>query len=268
MNHFMSSNSVHRNGFQTMIDGLEEEDSLEEINIGNGKKRRLSADQVHALEKIFEDDNKLDPERKTKVAHELGLQPRQVAIWFQNRRARWKTKQLEREYNLLKTNYEALKLNLSKIEQEKEGLVAELKGLKQRIGKEKTESLDSAEKGSFFSPDLNIVLKNHNNYEVQECINFPETKALSDSDSSGILQEKNNMNPLPTMDGIVMEPCGFSLYSSQLFHPPPAVMSPYEQQFMKLEEQNPFCIAGESHNGFSVDHPPFSWYFSDKRHYS
>lgn len=90
------------------------------------KKKRLSIDQVQGLERIFESDSKLDQERKIKLAQELGLQPRQVAIWFQNRRARWKTKQLERDFRLLKANYESLQLNYSQIEREKEGLVAEV----------------------------------------------------------------------------------------------------------------------------------------------
>ena len=119
-------NVGYSNEFQAMLDGLDDEDSIEEYNCSNGKKKRLRIDQVQALERIFEVDNKLDPERKIKLAQELGLQPRQVAIWFQNRRARWKTKQLERDYHLLKANYEALQLNYSKVEQEKESLVAEV----------------------------------------------------------------------------------------------------------------------------------------------
>jgi homeobox-leucine zipper protein len=76
---------------------------------GGEKKRRLSAEQVRALEQSFEVENKLEPERKARLARDLGLQPRQVAVWFQNRRARWKTKQLERDYAALRRSYDALR---------------------------------------------------------------------------------------------------------------------------------------------------------------
>ncbi|XP_020250055.1 homeobox-leucine zipper protein HOX16-like [Asparagus officinalis] len=72
------------------------------------KKRRLTPEQVHMLERSFEAENKLEPERKSELAKKLGLQPRQVAIWFQNRRARWKTKQLERDFDRLKAAYDSL----------------------------------------------------------------------------------------------------------------------------------------------------------------
>lgn len=70
------------------------------------KKRRLNMEQVRTLEKNFEMGNKLEPERKMQLARVLGLQPRQIAIWFQNRRARWKTKQLEKDYDALKRQFE------------------------------------------------------------------------------------------------------------------------------------------------------------------
>ncbi|KAL3684228.1 hypothetical protein R1sor_002250 [Riccia sorocarpa] len=101
------------------------------------KKRRLSVDQVRSLEKNFELENKLEPERKMQLARELGLQPRQVAVWFQNRRARWKTKQLERDYDVLKADYDNLKLSFDSIVAEKEKLQAEVLQLTKRLqGKE------------------------------------------------------------------------------------------------------------------------------------
>jgi len=74
---------------------------------GGERKRRLSVEQVRTLERSFEVANKLEPERKAQLARALGLQPRQVAIWFQNRRARWKTKQLEKDYDALRRQLDA-----------------------------------------------------------------------------------------------------------------------------------------------------------------
>ncbi|KAL9664878.1 hypothetical protein QQ045_020287 [Rhodiola kirilowii] len=87
----------------------EEDLSDDGLYHGGEKKRRLNIEQVKMLEKTFEQGNKLDPERKSQLARALGLQPRQIAIWFQNRRARSKTKQLEKDYGILKRHFDAVK---------------------------------------------------------------------------------------------------------------------------------------------------------------
>jgi homeobox-leucine zipper protein len=90
------------------------------------KKRRLSMEQVKTLEKNFELGNKLEPERKMQLARALGLQPRQIAIWFQNRRARWKTKQLEKDYDLLKRQFDAIKAENNALQAQNQKLHAEV----------------------------------------------------------------------------------------------------------------------------------------------
>ncbi|KAG8374176.1 hypothetical protein BUALT_Bualt11G0103700 [Buddleja alternifolia] len=82
------------------------------------KKKRLSIEQLESLENSFQEEIKLDPDRKMKLAKELGLQPRQIAVWFQNRRARWKGKQLERLYDALKQEYDAVSRDKQKLQQE------------------------------------------------------------------------------------------------------------------------------------------------------
>ncbi|CAL0330641.1 unnamed protein product [Lupinus luteus] len=97
------------------------------------KKRRLSANQVQFLEKSFDEENKLEPERKTKLAKDLDLEPRQVAIWFQNRRARWKTKQLEKDYESLQATFDILKANYDNLLKEKEKLQSQVATLTEKV---------------------------------------------------------------------------------------------------------------------------------------
>jgi homeobox-leucine zipper protein len=91
------------------VNGGGEDELSDDGSQAGEKKRRLNVEQVRTLEKNFELGNKLEPERKMQLARALGLQPRQVAIWFQNRRARWKTKQLEKDYDALKRQLDAVK---------------------------------------------------------------------------------------------------------------------------------------------------------------
>lgn len=102
------------------------EDDMEEYLQQPEKKRRLSAEQVQSLERTFELENKLEPDRKIQLAEDLNLQPRQVAIWFQNRRARWKTKQLEKDYESLEASFNSLKANYDNLVKEKDRLKAEV----------------------------------------------------------------------------------------------------------------------------------------------
>ncbi|KAF6146144.1 hypothetical protein GIB67_015582 [Kingdonia uniflora] len=66
------------------------------------KKLRLSKDQAAVLEQSFKEHTTLNPKQKQALAKQLNLRPRQVEVWFQNRRARTKLKQTEVDCEFLK----------------------------------------------------------------------------------------------------------------------------------------------------------------------
>ncbi|XP_025014801.1 putative homeobox-leucine zipper protein ATHB-51 isoform X2 [Ricinus communis] len=105
--------------------------TMDKISFGSQeKKKRLTSDQLESLERSFQEEIKLDPDRKMKLSRELGLQPRQIAVWFQNRRARWKAKQLERLYDSLKEEFDV-------VSKEKQNLQEEVMKLKAILRQEK-----------------------------------------------------------------------------------------------------------------------------------
>ncbi|KAL5998851.1 hypothetical protein ACLOJK_009799 [Asimina triloba] len=89
-------------------------------------KRRLSLEQVKLLESSFNYEKKLEPERKVQLARDLGLHPRQVAVWYQNKRARWKTQSLEHDYQALRIRVDCVLAEKRLFEKEVERLRREL----------------------------------------------------------------------------------------------------------------------------------------------
>ncbi|CAN1814234.1 Homeobox-leucine zipper protein ATHB-21 [Linum perenne] len=82
------------------------------------KKRKLSDEQARLLELNFENEHKLESERKDRLAAELDLDPRQVAVWFQNRRASWKNKKLQHDYSILKSSHDHVLLEKCRLQAE------------------------------------------------------------------------------------------------------------------------------------------------------
>ncbi|KAF8689273.1 hypothetical protein HU200_042065 [Digitaria exilis] len=72
------------------------------------KKLRLTKEQSALLEDRFKEHSTLNPKQKAALANQLNLRPRQVEVWFQNRRARTKLKQTEVDCELLKRCCETL----------------------------------------------------------------------------------------------------------------------------------------------------------------
>ncbi|CDY41083.1 BnaA09g18620D [Brassica napus] len=53
------------------------------------KKLRLTKEQSRLLEDSFRQNHTLNPKQKETLAEHLMLRPRQIEVWFQNRRARY-----------------------------------------------------------------------------------------------------------------------------------------------------------------------------------
>lgn len=100
--------------------------SDEEDGEGSRKKLRLSKDQSAVLEESFKEHNTLNPKQKLGLARQLNLRPRQVEVWFQNRRARTKLKQTEVDCEFLKRCCENLTEENRRLQKE----VQELRALK------------------------------------------------------------------------------------------------------------------------------------------
>ncbi|KAK4750660.1 hypothetical protein SAY87_004142 [Trapa incisa] len=89
--------------------------------------KRLTEDQVKLLERSFSSNKKLDQEKKLQLARELGVPPRQVSIWYQNKRVRWKTQTLEVDYNSLQLKLDSAMAEKKELQKDVERLTAELR---------------------------------------------------------------------------------------------------------------------------------------------
>ncbi|XP_062168539.1 homeobox-leucine zipper protein ATHB-52-like [Alnus glutinosa] len=89
-------------------------------------KKRLNPDQVRLLERSFTSNNKLDAGLKLELAKQLRIPQRQVAVWFQNRRARGKNQSLELHYNALQQQLQNALVEKRRLEKDLERLKGEL----------------------------------------------------------------------------------------------------------------------------------------------
>ncbi|PSS26557.1 Homeobox-leucine zipper protein like [Actinidia chinensis var. chinensis] len=288
------NNHVYGREFPSMLEGLDEEGCVEEYpGQISEKKRRLSVDQVKALEKNFEVENKLEPERKVKLAQELGLQPRQVAVWFQNRRARWKTKQLERDYGLLKANYEALKHSYDSLQRDNEALHKEIRDLKLKLKEDDTEANVTVKAEHTLSDshrhfieqvvgkspaDDSLAGSDNFNYSngVTGDLIFADLKdGSSDSDSSAILNEETHQFAVAassSSSSMIKFGSGGSSVNCYQFSESKGVLGDddddqkvYQPQFVKIEEHNFFSGDEAACNFFSDEQAPtLQWYCSDQ----
>ncbi|CAN6565961.1 unnamed protein product [Malus baccata var. baccata] len=178
----------------------------------NKNMKRFSDEQIRSLESIFESESRLEPRKKMQLAKELGLQPRQVSIWFQNKRARWKSKQLEREYSILRANYNNLASKFEAMKKEKQALVVQVQKLNnlmmQRENRGEDVAMNSGIDGESDNGDATISESDQVKLDFSvEKSEHGELGVLSDDDSSikaeyfGLEDESNLVNLVEYVDG-------------------------------------------------------------------
>lgn len=111
-------------GCDSTLESLQSLSSEKEV-----KKSKLTPEQIAILEKSFQESNNLDLEKRKEIAEQLGLKPRQVSIWYQNRRSRWKARKMEDDYDGLKANYEALLTSYAAVKSDYDLLKCDYKDL-------------------------------------------------------------------------------------------------------------------------------------------
>lgn len=144
-------------------------------------KKRLTQDQVKLLETSFDHRKKLEPEQKLQLARELGVPPRQIAIWYQNKRARWKTQSLELDYNVIRVRLEHALVEKRKLERDVMRLQVELEKAHEMLHTLNYANLNSP-------PIISTVLSNDERVcisENNEDLRFEELyESLMDLDES------------------------------------------------------------------------------------
>ncbi|XP_010537037.1 PREDICTED: homeobox-leucine zipper protein ATHB-52 [Tarenaya hassleriana] len=104
------------------------------------RKKRLTQGQISVLEKSFVMNKKLEPELKHQLASQLGLPPRQVAVWFQNKRARCKTQTLELQHGAIMEKLEAALADKRRLEREVKFLQEELRKSRDQLSRPMTKN--------------------------------------------------------------------------------------------------------------------------------
>ncbi|XP_024377391.1 homeobox-leucine zipper protein HOX17 [Physcomitrium patens] len=74
----------------------------EDDDEGSSQKLRFTKAQLRVLEDTFQRLQRPNAHQKSTLAMELGVQTRQVEVWFQNRRARGKAKRNESDCEVLR----------------------------------------------------------------------------------------------------------------------------------------------------------------------
>ncbi|XAR70663.1 hypothetical protein NMG60_11027585 [Bertholletia excelsa] len=100
-----ASGSEHMEG----VSGNEQETS-DQLQLSKKKRyHRHTARQIQEMEALFKECPHPDDKQRLRLSQELGLKPRQVKFWFQNRRTQMKAQQDRQENVILRAENENLK---------------------------------------------------------------------------------------------------------------------------------------------------------------
>ncbi|KAE8680128.1 Homeobox-leucine zipper protein HAT5 [Hibiscus syriacus] len=133
-------------------------------------KKRLNQEQVRLLERSFSANKKLEPELKHHLANQLGVPPRQVAIWYQNKRARWKTQNLELDYNTLQVKLDNALSENRRLDKDVKYLQEEL-----RKAQEMMFAMNSSQRDYY----------HHHQQQNHQPLNFVSCKSTGSSEEGG-----------------------------------------------------------------------------------
>ncbi|XP_060214549.1 homeobox-leucine zipper protein ATHB-13-like [Lycium barbarum] len=233
-----------------------EDDLSDDGSQAGEKKRRLNMEQVKTLEKNFELGNKLEPERKMQLARALGLQPRQIAIWFQNRRARWKTKQLEKDYEVLKRQFDAIKAENDALQTQNQKLHAEIMALKNSEQPTESINLNKETEGSCSN-------RSENSSEIK--LDISRTPAID----SPLSNHHHPISSRPLFPPSMIRPNNNNnngVLPHQLFH----INSSSSRPDLKLMDQNTNTVKEESLSNMfcGIDDQTSFWPWLENQHFN
>ncbi|KAK8942062.1 Homeobox-leucine zipper protein HOX21 [Platanthera guangdongensis] len=251
------NNSVHPCGGGTgLMEGCdgeeevfeeEEEEEEEECSQqpGGAKKRRLNAEQVRTLEKSFEQGNKLEPERKMHLARALGLKPRQIAIWFQNRRARWKTKQLEKDFDSLKSRFDAIKAENDALHSHNRILQAQILSLK---GKETPDQLINLNKETEGSCSNRSENSSEINLDISRTLSAAAAAAAAESRLNHALHDIPFFSAILPSPGLLPVSSRLDLQCAKIEHGAVVADENLSNLLCGMDDQNPFWPWPDHHH--------------------
>ncbi|KAL5793710.1 hypothetical protein ACOSP7_002304 [Xanthoceras sorbifolium] len=96
-------------------------------------RKRLTQDQVKLLETSFKANERLQADCKLELARRLGLPPRQVAVWYQNRRARQRIQTTEVDYKNIQLELDNVLAENRRLEHEVGMLMYEMNKAQQML---------------------------------------------------------------------------------------------------------------------------------------